>query len=108
MWMRRSELMLKPTGGASIFVRVKVCLLMLLNFLALGWTSFRCFQNNSKLRLSKCINDAIAVPHAEAELAGKSALQLADASVALAYKVILALSLCLRLLFCCAKVIGHY
>lgn len=40
-----------------------------------------------KLRLSRYIDDASTVPDAEAELSGKSSLELADASVSLSYKV---------------------
>jgi hypothetical protein len=40
-----------------------------------------------ELKLSKCIDDAFAVPDAEAELVGKSLLELADASVSMIYKV---------------------
>ena len=41
----------------------------------------------SELKLSKYINDVFAVPDAEAHLAGKSSLELADASVTMVYKV---------------------
>ena len=41
----------------------------------------------SELKLSRCNDDAFAVPNAEAELAGKSSLELADASVTMIYKV---------------------
>jgi len=54
--------------------------------------------------LSKCIDDAFVVPDAGAELAGKPSLELADAAVALAYKVI-EISICFNyfvdLLFTC-------
>jgi hypothetical protein len=38
--------------------------------------------------LSKCIDDAFAVPNAEAELAEKSSLELADANIAMVYKIL--------------------
>ena len=41
----------------------------------------------SELKLSKYIDDAFVVPNAEAELAEKSSLELADASVTMIYKV---------------------
>jgi hypothetical protein len=40
-----------------------------------------------ELKLSKCIDDAFVVPDVEAELVGKSSLELADASVSMIYKV---------------------
>jgi hypothetical protein len=40
-----------------------------------------------ELKLSKCIDDAFAVPDAEAGLVGKSSFELADASVSIIYKV---------------------
>jgi len=40
-----------------------------------------------ELKLSRCIDDAFTVPDAEAELVGKSSLELADASVTMIYKV---------------------
>jgi hypothetical protein len=40
-----------------------------------------------ELKLSRCIDDSFAVPDAEAELVGKSSLELADASVSMIYKV---------------------
>ena len=41
----------------------------------------------SELKLSKYINDAFAVPDAEAQLARKSSLELVDASATMIYKV---------------------
>ena len=45
-----------------------------------------------ELKLSRCIDDAFTVPDAEAELVGKSSLELADASVTMIYKVCMFLS----------------
>jgi hypothetical protein len=45
-----------------------------------------------ELKLSRCIDDAFADPNAEAELAGKSSLELADASVTMIYMVCIFLS----------------
>jgi len=42
----------------------------------------------SELKLSKYIDDAFAVPNAEAQLARKSSLELADASVTMIDKVV--------------------
>ena len=41
----------------------------------------------SELKLSKYIDDAFAIPDAEAQLARKSSLELADASITMIYKV---------------------
>jgi hypothetical protein len=41
----------------------------------------------SELMLSKYIDDAFAIPDAKAQLARKSSLELADASVTMIYKV---------------------
>ena len=40
-----------------------------------------------ELKLSKYIDDSFVVPDAKAQLAGKSSLELADASVTMVYKV---------------------
>jgi hypothetical protein len=40
-----------------------------------------------ELKLSRCIDDSFAVSDAEAELVGKSSLELADVSVSMIYKV---------------------
>ena len=45
-----------------------------------------------ELKLLKYIDDAFAVPDAEPQLAGKSSLELADASVTMIYKVCMFLS----------------
>ena len=45
-----------------------------------------------ELKLSRCIDDAFAVPDAEVELVGKSTLELADASVTMIYMVCMFLS----------------
>ena len=46
----------------------------------------------SELKLSKYIDDAFAVPDVEAQIARKSSLELADASVTMIYKVHMYLS----------------
>ena len=56
-------------------------------FVGIGLDRLRIVPKKSKLKLSKYIDDAFAVPDAEAPLAGKSSLELADASVTMIYKV---------------------
>jgi hypothetical protein len=56
-------------------------------FIGIGLDKLRIMPKKPELKLSKCINDAFAVPDAEAELIGKSSLELADASVFMIYKV---------------------
>jgi len=51
-----------------------------------SWLTPRVLQK-SELKLSKYIDDAFVVPDAKAQLAGKSSLELADASVTMVYKV---------------------
>jgi len=58
-------------------------------FVGIGLDRLRILPKKSELKLSKCIDDAFAVPNAEVELAGKSLLELADASVAMVYKVLI-------------------
>ena len=53
----------------------------------IGLDRLRIMPKKSELKLSKYIEDAFAVPDAEAQLAGKSFLELADASVTMVYKV---------------------
>jgi hypothetical protein len=56
-------------------------------FVGIGLDKLRIMPKKLELKLSKCIDDAFAVPDAEAELVGKSLLELADASVSMIYKV---------------------
>jgi hypothetical protein len=56
-------------------------------FIGIGFDKLRIMPKKPELKLSKCIDDAFAVPDAEAELVGKSSLELADASVSMIYKV---------------------
>jgi hypothetical protein len=56
-------------------------------FIGIGLDKLRIMPKKPELKLSKCIDDAFAVPDAEAELVGKSLLKLADASVSMTYKV---------------------
>jgi hypothetical protein len=56
-------------------------------FIGFGLDKLRIMPKKSELKLSKCIDNAFAVPDAEAELVGKSSLKLADASVSMIYKV---------------------
>jgi len=56
-------------------------------FIGIGLDKLRIMPKKSELKLSRCIDDAFAVSNAEAELVGKSSLELADASVTLIYKV---------------------
>jgi hypothetical protein len=53
----------------------------------IGLDKLRIMPKKPELKLSKCIDDAFAVPDAEAKLVGKSSLELADASVSMIYKV---------------------
>jgi hypothetical protein len=62
-------------------------------FIGIGLDKLRIVPKKPELKLSRCIVDAFVVPDAEAELAGKSYLELVDASVLLIYKV------CLRFCF---------
>jgi hypothetical protein len=56
-------------------------------FIRIGLDKLRIMPKKPELKLSKCIDDAFAVSDAEAELIGKSSLELADASVSIIYKV---------------------
>jgi hypothetical protein len=56
-------------------------------FIGIGLDKLCIMPKKLELKLSKCINDAFTVPDAEAELVGKSSLELADASVSMIYKV---------------------
>jgi hypothetical protein len=56
-------------------------------FIRIGLDKLRIMPKKPELKLSKCIDDAFVVPDAEAELVGKSSLELADASVSMIYKV---------------------
>ena len=73
-------------------------------FVGIGLDRLNFLSKVSEIQLSKCIDDAFVVPDAGAELAGKPSLELADAAVALAYKVI-EISICFNyfvdLLFTC-------
>ena len=56
-------------------------------FVGIGLDRLRIMPKKSELKMSKYIDDAFAVPDAEAQLAGKSSLELTDASVTMIYKV---------------------
>jgi hypothetical protein len=56
-------------------------------FIGIGLDKLRIMPKKPELKLSKCIDDAFAVPDAEAELVRKSSLELTDASVSMIYKV---------------------
>jgi hypothetical protein len=56
-------------------------------FIRMDLDKLRIIPKKPELKLSKCIDDAFAVLDAEAELVGKSSLELADASVSMIYKV---------------------
>ena len=58
-------------------------------FVGIGLDGLRIMPKKSELKLSKYIEDAFAFPDAEAQLARKSSLELADASVTMIYKVCL-------------------
>jgi len=61
-------------------------------FVGIGLDKLRIMPRKSELKLSKYIDDAFVITHAEAQLAGKSSLELADASVTMIYKVYMFLS----------------
>ena len=61
-------------------------------FIGIGLDKLRIMPKKPELKLSRCIDDAFAIPDAEAELVGNSSLELADASVTLIYKVCMFLS----------------
>jgi hypothetical protein len=64
-------------------------------FIGIGLDKLLIMSKKPELKLSKCIDDVFTVPDAEAELVGKSSLELADASVTMIYKVCMFLaSLC--------------
>jgi hypothetical protein len=52
-------------------------------FVGIGLDKLRIMSKKPELKLSKCIDDAFAVPDVEAELIDKSSLELADASVSM-------------------------
>jgi hypothetical protein len=56
-------------------------------FIGIDLDKLRIIQKKPELKLSKCIDDAFVVPDADAELVGKSSLELADANVSMIYKV---------------------
>ena len=56
-------------------------------FVGIGLDRLRIMPKKSELKLSKYIDDAFAIPDAEAQLARKSSLELADASVTMIYMV---------------------
>jgi hypothetical protein len=56
-------------------------------FVGIGLDKLHIMPKKPELKLSKCIDDAFAVPDAEAKLVGKSSFELADASVSMIYKV---------------------
>jgi hypothetical protein len=62
-------------------------------FIGIGLDKLCIMPKKPELKLSKCIDDAFAVPDAEVKLVGKSSLELADASVSMIYKVCVFLTL---------------
>jgi hypothetical protein len=62
-------------------------------FIRIGLDKLRIMTKKPELKLSKCIDDAFAVPDAEAELVGKSSLEMADTSVSMIYKLCVFLTL---------------
>ena len=56
-------------------------------FVGIGLDKLRIMPRKSELKLSKYIDDAFVITDAEAQLAGKSSLELADASFTMIYKV---------------------
>ena len=52
----------------------------------------RIMPKKSELKLSKYIDDAFAVPDVEAQIARKSSLELADASITMIYNIHIYLS----------------
>jgi hypothetical protein len=62
-------------------------------FIGIGLDKLCIIPKKPELKVSKCIDDAFAVPDTEAELVGKSLLELTDASVSMIYKVCVFLTL---------------
>jgi len=56
-------------------------------FVGIGLDRLHIMPKKSELKLLNYIDDAFAVRDAEAQLAGKSSLELVDASVTMIYKV---------------------
>jgi hypothetical protein len=56
-------------------------------FIGIGLDKLRIMPKKPELKLSKCIDNAFIVPDVEAELIGKSSLELADVSVSMIYKI---------------------
>ena len=61
-------------------------------FVGIGLDRLHIMPKKSELKLSKYIDDAFAVPDAEAQLARKSSLELVDASITMIYNVHIYLS----------------
>jgi hypothetical protein len=61
-------------------------------FIGIGLDKLHIVLKKLELKLSRCIDDAFAVPDAEAELASESSLELANASVTMIHKVCMVLS----------------
>ena len=61
-------------------------------FVGIGLDRLRIMPKKSELKLSKYIDDAFVVPDTDAQLAGKSSLELAHASVTMINKVCIFLS----------------
>ena len=58
-----------------------------IKFVGIGLDRLRIMPKKLELKLSNYIDNAFAVHDAEAQLAGKSSLELADASVTIIYKL---------------------
>ena len=61
-------------------------------FIRIGLDKLHIMPKKPELELSRCIDDAFVVSNVEAELVGKSSLELADTSVTMIYKVCMFLS----------------
>ena len=61
-------------------------------FVGIGLDRLHIMPKKSELKLLNYIDDAFAVRDAEAQLAGKSSLELADVNVTMIYKVCIFLS----------------
>ena len=61
-------------------------------FVGIGLDRLHIMPKKSELKLSKYIDDAFAVPDVEAQIARKSSLELADASITMIYNIHIYLS----------------
>jgi hypothetical protein len=85
------------------FCKNEGVLLDAFKFVGIGLDRLNVLPKVSESQLSQCIVDSSVVPDAEAELARKLSLELADAAIALSYKVIEIRFVSIILLICCCS-----